>query len=144
MLREALAQRPPVGFVRHFVVEHSGEHRGHLNLKRGGLAAVVAIARWTALVTGATATATQDRLRSACAEGLLTDDDAETLQVAHHELYELLFEAELAAMESGRDASTYLDPKEIDSLTRRDLRDTFRAIARVQQTLETAWVSTRG
>lgn len=144
MLREALAQRPPVGFVRHFVVEHSGEHRGHLNLKRGGLAAVVAIARWTALVTGATATATQDRLRSACAEGLLTDDDAETLQVAHHELYELLFEAELAAMESGRDASTYLDPKEIDSLTRRHLRDTFRAIARVQQTLETAWVSTRG
>jgi CBS domain-containing protein len=45
MLREALALRPPTGFVREFVVEAGGDHRGELDLKRRGLGPVVALGR---------------------------------------------------------------------------------------------------
>ena len=71
LLDEALAWRPPTGFVRDFVVQHTGEHRGRLDLKAGGLMPVVGLARWIAVVagdarrhhTGSTATG---RRRSAC------------------------------------------------------------------------------
>src|SRR4029079_12122270 len=46
LLRYTIAQRPPVGFVRDFVVEHSGAHRGHLNLKAGGLVPIASLGRW--------------------------------------------------------------------------------------------------
>src|SRR5262249_20634403 len=36
-VKEATAVRPPSGFVRDFVVDHRGDQRGKLNLKRGGL-----------------------------------------------------------------------------------------------------------
>ena len=49
----ALSARPPTGFLRDFVVEHNGEHRGTLNIKSGGLLPVVDIARWAAMSAGA-------------------------------------------------------------------------------------------
>ncbi|HEU5111400.1 MAG TPA: DUF294 nucleotidyltransferase-like domain-containing protein, partial [Micromonosporaceae bacterium] len=52
LLDEALGWRPPVGFVRDFVVQHSGEHRGELDLKAGGLAPIVSLARWIAIAAG--------------------------------------------------------------------------------------------
>src|SRR5690348_12780017 len=36
LARYALSFRPPTGFLRDFVVEHSGERRGQLDLKHGG------------------------------------------------------------------------------------------------------------
>lgn len=52
LLRFATASQPPVGFVRDFVVEHSGEYRGGFDLKRGGLLPVTALARWRRLDLG--------------------------------------------------------------------------------------------
>lgn len=142
-LDEALARRPPTGFVRDFVVEANGEHRGKLNLKRGGISPVVSIGRWIA-VTGRMpmrTTSTQDRLAQGAEVGLLTKDEADTLRGAHREMVELLFSREIEAMRANRAPSIYLDPKELDSLTRRHLRESFRAIARVQGRLETEWIS---
>ena len=36
LARFSLSYRPPTGFLRGLVVEHSGEHRGRLDLKHGG------------------------------------------------------------------------------------------------------------
>jgi len=52
LLRFTISVRPPVGFVRDFVVEHSGSHRGHLDLKAGGLVPIASLGRWIAIVTG--------------------------------------------------------------------------------------------
>ena len=40
---------------------------------------------------------------------------------------------------AGRPASTYVAPGTLDSLTRRHLRESFRAIAHVQERLESEW-----
>ena len=42
----ALSHRPPTGFLRGLVVEDSGEHRGRLDLKRGGIVPIADLARW--------------------------------------------------------------------------------------------------
>lgn len=144
MMRSTLAHRPPTGFVREFVVEASGEHRGELDLKRGGLLPVVAIGRWVGLTTSDTSGSTLDRIRRGSASGLLTSDEAEVLGRAFEDMYELLFERELDSMQTASRVSTYIAPADLDTLARRHLRESFRAIARVQSRLESEWVSRLG
>ena len=45
----AVAVRPPTGFLRDFVLHSSGERRGVLDIKRGGLVPVENLARWSGL-----------------------------------------------------------------------------------------------
>jgi CBS domain-containing protein len=141
MLRFALANRPPIGFVRDFVVESSGTHRGQLDLKRRGLLPVVALGQWIAIATGVFQGSTVDRLRKGAADELLTADEADTLIGAYLDMYELLFDAELSAARAGHPATTHLNPALLGSLARRHLRESFRAIGKVQSRLEGEWVS---
>ncbi|HXP19775.1 MAG TPA: putative nucleotidyltransferase substrate binding domain-containing protein [Streptosporangiaceae bacterium] len=141
VLHLALHYRPPTGFVRDFVVEHSGEHRGELNLKRGGLVPIASIARWAAIVTGDVAGSTVERLSRAEQAGLLTQDEAASLTGAYEEIFGLLLAREIDAIRAGAAPSKYLAPGDLGSLTRRLLRETFRVISQVQATLEGEWVS---
>ena len=100
-VKEATAVKPPTGFVRDFVVDHRGHHRGQLDLKRGGLLPVAAIGRWVAVVTGDTRGGTLDRLRRGHQAGLLTGDEADTLAAAFGQVYELLLTRDLAAVSAG-------------------------------------------
>lgn len=62
----ALRMSPPLGFFRGFVLEHAGEHRDTLDIKRG-IAAVVQLGRVCALRSGSTALSTRDGLAAAAA-----------------------------------------------------------------------------
>lgn len=136
LLQYTLSARPPTGFVRDFVVEHSGEHRGQLNLKRGGLSPVTRIGRWVAVVAGDNRGTTLERLRRGVQAGLLTADEGESLVGAYEQVYALLLELEVEALREGEPVSTYVDPRVLDTLTRRHLRESFRAMAEVQKRLE--------
>jgi CBS domain-containing protein len=138
-VKEATAVKPPTGFVREFVVDHGGHHRGQLDLKRGGLLPVAALGRWVAVVTGDTRGGTLDRLRRGREAGLLTHDEADTLAAAFDQVYELLLRRDLAAISAGTEPTTYVDPRELDTLTRRHLRETFRATAAIQEAVAADW-----
>ncbi|WP_327004469.1 hypothetical protein OHA72_57145 [Dactylosporangium sp. NBC_01737] len=142
LLDEALGWRPPAGFIRDFVVHHSGEHRGQLDLKPGGLTPVVALARWIAIAAGDASGTTVERLHRGTALGLLTTDEADTLAGGFDNVYGLLLRHEVRALRaSGTPTSTFIAPKDLDSLTRRHLRETFRAIALVQSRVDRAWLT---
>jgi CBS domain-containing protein len=139
LLRFTLATRPPIGFVRDFVVEHSGQHRGGLDLKRGGLRPVSALARWLAIATGDVRGSTTDRLRRAASAGLLTQPEADTLGGAFTDIYELAFAQEVAAIRVGGPGSSWVTPHDLDPLTRRHLRESFRAISVIQARIDGDW-----
>jgi len=142
LLDEALSWRPPSGFIRDFVVHHSGEHRGQLDLKPGGLTPVVALARWIAIAAGDASGTTIERLHRGAALGLLTTDEADTLAGGFESVYSLLLHHEAQALRAHRTpTTTFIAPKELDSLTRRHLRETFRAIALVQSRVDRAWLT---
>ena len=142
LLRYSTTARPPVGFVRNFVVEHSGENRGQLNLKAGGLVPIASLGRWIAIVTGNDRGTTITRLRRGQDEGLLTTDETDTLIRAFEYIYGLLLDHEITAIRDGAPApTTWIAPRELDTLTRRYLREAFRAVAEVQTRLEGLWVS---
>jgi CBS domain-containing protein len=145
MLRAALEAKPPTGFLRDIVVEQSGEHRGTFDIKRGGLGPVTDLARYAALRAGAVATtSTQARLRAAAAEGPLGEERARTLEHAYELFAGLRMEHQARQLERDEEPDDHLDPRGLDSLTRRYLRDAFREVAAVQRFLAGALDSGRG
>lgn len=133
----ALAHRPPTGFLRGLVVESTGEHRRRLDLKSGGIVPIVDIARWAGLASGVTSASTIARLGVAAASGTLSPFDAVTLQEAFELVCQLRLDHQVAQLQAGVEPDDFLDPDELNPLTRNYLKEAFRAVASVQRHIAT-------
>jgi CBS domain-containing protein len=135
MLRLALSAKPPTGFLRDIVVEGSGEHRGTFDIKHGGVLLVVDLARYAALRAGVQVTSTVARLRAAADAGVLDRAQARVLEEAFDLFIGMRLEHQVEQLESGSEPDDHLDPKRLNPLARRYLRDAFRELAAVQRSL---------
>lgn len=141
MLRLALVHRPPTGFMRFrdpprdLVVEHSGEHKGRLDIKHGGLLPITAIARYASLAAGVTVTSTTERLALAGTAGTLDPNVSTTLSEAFDLFSGLRLEHQVDQIRRGIEPDNYIDPMALNPLTRRYLRDAFSAVRGVQRRL---------
>jgi CBS domain-containing protein len=129
----ALAERPPTGFLRQFVLHSSGERRGVLDIKQGGLLPIESLARWSGLAAGVTAASTRARLDASAAAGTLAPADAAILREALELVSALRIEHQVEQLRAGREPDDLIDPRALTSLTRSALKDAFRAVARVQR-----------
>jgi CBS domain-containing protein len=132
LARFALSFRPPTGFLRDFVVEHSGERRGQLDIKHGGLVPIVDLARWAAMSAGLAAASTTERLRAAEAAGTLEGPQARTLIEAFGFIFALRLDHQVEQLRRGEVPDNFIDPKTLNPLARSYLREAFRAVASVQ------------
>jgi CBS domain-containing protein len=132
LARFALSFRPPTGFWRDFVVEHSGERRGQLDLKHGGLIPIVDLARWAGLGAGVTSASTPERLRAAEAAGTLDGAEASTLLEAFGFIFSLRLDHQADQVRRGEAPDDFIDPRKLNPLARSYLREAFRAVASVQ------------
>ena len=132
LARFALQFRPPTGFLRDFVVEHSGERRGQLDIKHGGMIPIVDLARWAGMAAGVASCSTVDRLRAAEAAGTLDSRDARTLIEAFGFIFSLRLDHQVEQMRRGDAPDDFIDPKTLNPLARSYLREAFRAVASVQ------------
>jgi CBS domain-containing protein len=133
LARFALSHRPPTGFLRGLVVEHSGEHRGRLDLKHGGLLPIVDLARWAGMAAGVTSASTGERLRAAAAADTLPAAEAHSLLDAFALISELRVGHQVEQLRAEREPDDYVDPNTLSPLMRSHLREAFRAIASIQK-----------
>lgn len=132
----ALQDRPPVGFAHNAVVERLGRRRKRLDLKRQGLRPIVALARVLSLGADDTGErTTRERLRAAADRGAISRSECDTLSEAYSMFHELLTESSIEAIRAGRPAASKIDPGELDPLRRRNLREAFRALDDIQESL---------
>ena len=131
----ALSFRPPTGFLRDFVVEHSGERRGQLDIKHGGLIPIVDLARWAGMAAGVSSASTVERLQAAEAAGTLDSTQARTLIEAFGFIFSLRLDHQVEQVRRGEAPDDFIDPKTLNPLTRSYLREAFRAVASVQSGL---------
>ena len=135
LARVALSFRPPTGFLRDFVVEHSGERKGQLDIKHGGLIPVVDLARWAGLAAGVASGSTAERLRAAEAAGTLENSQARALAEAFDFIFALRLDHQVEQLRRGEAPDDFIDPTTLNPLARSYLRSAFRAIASVQSGL---------
>ena len=133
LARYALSYRPPTGFLRGLVVEHSGERRGQLDLKHGGIIPIVDLARWAAMSAGVTSTSTEERLRAARHAGTLAGEHVQSLIDAYELIVGLRIEHQIEQLTRGEPPDDYIAPAVLSPLTRSYLKESFRAIAAAQK-----------
>lgn len=143
MTANALHHRPPLGFFRHFVLVHDGEHDDTLDLKHSGIIPIVDLARIFALSAGLAPLNTRERLKAAENAGVLSHDGAQDL------LYALEFISTLRARHQsqqhiqGEQMDNFVRPDSLSRPERSQLKDVFAAISSVQKTLELRYQTTR-
>jgi CBS domain-containing protein len=135
MARLALSYRPPTGFLRGLVVEDSGENRGRLDLKHGGMIPIVDLARWAGMAAGVTSASTLERLRAAAAGSTLSEADSLSLQDAFELISGLRLRHQVAQLRARETPDDHVDPAALSPLMRGQLKEAFRAIRSIQKHL---------
>ncbi len=111
-----------------------GEHRGRLDLKRGGLLPVVDLARWAGMAAGVTSASTRERLRAAGAAGTLPGRRrAHARGRVRAVQRSCASSTRWASCARGSSPTTTRPGGTSATLTRSYLKEAFRAVASVQK-----------
>jgi CBS domain-containing protein len=136
LMRAALLHRPPLGFLRNLVVEHSGEHRGAFHIKARGLLPVTEAARAYALARGIRQTNTFERLRALRDRGAIPRQDAEDLIAAYDFGIRLRVRHQLDQLAAGQPMDHFIVPDRMTRAERTALKEHFKVIADLQGYIE--------
>ena len=136
MAKNGLYNRPPLGFLRQFVVEKDGDHKNKLDLKLSGLTPMVDAARVLALEQGVLVTSTLSRLREVHQRGIIKDALYEDLVEAFSFITILRIRHHLEARAEGEVPDNFVNPADLNKLQRKMLKESFAAITRLQELME--------
>ncbi|MFX4286657.1 DUF294 nucleotidyltransferase-like domain-containing protein [Janibacter sp. G349] len=135
LTRQAVDNEPPLGFFRGLVLARSGEHKDTLDLKRGGVGAVVDLARVHALGAGLEVVNTRGRLRAAAGSGALSPETAEGLIDALDFISHVRLAHQSRQHGAGLAPDSWLAPGELSTFERRSLREAFQVVRDAQRAL---------
>ena len=130
----ATFREPPIGFFRGLVVERSGDYADTLDIKRGGTAAVVQLARLYAITAGTGEVDTLSRIRSTAGQ-TVSEKGAGDLFGAYTYLSNLTMKHQAAQVRAGAAPDYHVDPKQLAERDRSALRDAFSVIKGLQNAL---------
>ncbi len=135
MVSNALHHRPPLGFFRTFVLVHDGEHDDTLDIKHRGVVPITDIARVYALSAGLAPVNTTERLAAAAHSGALSREGCENLTDALEFIASLRIQHQARQISRARPTDNFMDPKRLSTLERDHLKDAFKVIQTIQETL---------
>lgn len=133
LARAALRQAPPINLLRQVTLERHGQQRGTIDLKLRGTAMVVDLARLFALEAGVASTSTVSRLRESWPASSLGQEEAERLEAAFELIGRLRLRHQRDQLGRGEEPSNHIVFDALTPLERRELKESFQAIAAVQR-----------
>jgi CBS domain-containing protein len=135
-LAEGALAHPPLGFFNRL-----RSNDGRVDVKKGGLAPIVGLARAAALAGGSLERSTLERLATAGKSGvILSQDDASELAEIFQFLLQLRMRQQLASLQTNRPLDHNVDLNTLSTLERRHLKEGFVMIRRIQDGIR-AWCS---
>ncbi len=144
LARLALINRPPLGFLRQFVVETSGAHTRGLNLKLRGLTPVVEAARVLALDLGTPATNTLERLAAAAEKKIIRPELLAAIDDAYDYINWIRIDHHLKTKAAGKQLTNLVDPAQLNPMERKMLKESFAIIGQLQELLGVRYKNWRG
>ena len=135
MIRSALEFRPPLGFFNRIRADN-----GKVDLKKGGIGPIVALARAASLCAGSHERSTLARLQAAGTSGSpLNDETARTLGDIYSLLLHLRLRRQLTAYRHKQPLDHEISLAELSTLERRHLQEAFVMIKLIQDDIRKAW-----
>ncbi len=130
----AARREPPLTFFRGLVVDRSGRYANTLNVKKGGTAGIVQMARLFAVSAGLEALGTRQRLTQAAGVSV-SEQGARDLLDAFEYLRSITFRHQTEQLRVGVAPDYNIDPKQLPKIDRDHLRDSFQIIKNMQTAL---------
>ncbi len=132
LAENALDSKPPLGIFRRFVVDHNGEHRDNVDLKKRGVLPITEIVRLHALARGIEAVNTDERLRELAGRKHMTIVDSRNLADALHYIQRRRIGHQCEQILRGEKVSNFLNPRDLPKMAKEQLRDAFTIIDEAQ------------
>ncbi|MFH1034492.1 MAG: putative nucleotidyltransferase substrate binding domain-containing protein [Pseudomonadota bacterium] len=136
MARVGFHDRPPLGFLRDYVVDKRGQYQDQLDLRSSGLQPLVRGARVLALEQGLTVTNTLTRLAELASRGVLNERFASDLRAAFSFITLLRISRHLEARAAGREPDGFVNPASLNAVQRKMLKESFAVISQLQEFME--------
>ena len=130
LARAAMRFRPPLGFFRRILAED-----GFVDLKAGGIAPIVSMARVYAIEAQTRARSTLERLEDAAEKGTLSRNGAETLSETYRFLLKLRLRDQLEAVQRSETPDNKIRLQSLSPRENHHLKDAFLAIREMQESL---------
>ena len=134
----AARREPPLTFFNGLVVERSGEYAHTLNVKKGGTAGIVQMARLYSLARGDSTVDTVSRLARAGGDTVSAKGAAD-LADAFEFLRSVTLKHQITQLHDGQEPDYQISPKSLARLEREHLRDAFQIIKNMQTALATKY-----
>ena len=133
MANKIIQNRPPMGFLRSFVVEKSGVHKDKLNLKIKGIAPLVDIVRLFSLEKGIKETSTLERINTLKDRHTIVKEYAGELEHAFDFIMLLRIHHQFEQIEAGIEPDNFINPNTLSNLEKKTIKDAFHLISRIQE-----------
>jgi CBS domain-containing protein len=133
--------RPPLGFLKRFVVDKSGEHKDELNLYQKGLIPIAYSSMVFAIEKNIFDRPTIKRLRKLGEKYDFTT--ALDLIKAYEYLYTLLIHEQVVKGEQSILVDDFINPERLGNLEKKTLKESFQLIANVYDTIEKSYRTER-
>ncbi|MDX2472810.1 MAG: putative nucleotidyltransferase substrate binding domain-containing protein, partial [Candidatus Krumholzibacteria bacterium] len=132
--RQGLGFRPPLNMFRRIQADD-----GMVDLKKGGIAPIVASGRVFGIKAGTRARPTRKRFEAAIGAGLISEDLGSTVIETYRFLLQLRLHEQLAVLRGGGEPDNRVFLKGLSSLEHRHLKDAFGVIRELQERVGTAF-----
>jgi len=132
---EAVKFKPPLSFLKTFIVEKSGEHKGKIDIKKYGIFPIVQGVRVLALDNEINETNTFERIRCLKSMGVFTEEFAKDLEESYRFLMTLRLKSQAFQIREGKKTDNYINPHILSKTEKRALKEIFKKIEEFQKLL---------
>lgn len=139
MAGNALSHQPPLGFFKNFVLIRGGEHDHTFDLKHNGVVPIIDLARTYALDVGLSEINTEDRLKAAVEQKVISQDGANDLLDALEFISITRLRHQAKQIQNGEKADNFMAPEHMSHFERNHLKDAFNVVKTMQSALATAY-----
>lgn len=144
MAANARNRTPPLGFFKGFVLEHNGQHKRSMNLKRRGTAPLSDVIRVHALAIGSRKQNSFERLEDIIESRLLPEGKAQDLRDALEYIAMMRIRHQAWQIEQEEEPDNDIDPHLLSPFEQRNLKEAFAILEKAQSYLKFSYSANAG
>jgi CBS domain-containing protein len=128
MAREALRFTPPIGFFNNFVVEKSGERKGEMDIKKGGVFPLTQGVRTLAAEHSILETSTEERILRLGEVGVFSAGLSAGIREAYGFFQTLRVRSQSERIGAGERPDNFISPERLSTIERDRLKECFKIV----------------